>query len=556
MDPGDKVLIDAARAEALSAASPSPTPPDLYHSADVRVFGRCRPLIPEDLAQAPDGDQGEGEEQDQDAGQGDRSAEMDRLRAMTSAGDPSLPAVCVTAVGSRMIAHEPASKLRGGRKIQNREFELDCAFGGDATNEEVYGIVAKPLVALAAGGGTATVFAYGQTGTGKTHTMGAVMEAAAGELFAGKREGDEVLASIVEIMGSQVTDLMNGGTPVRLVDDVFGELNLKGAEERRMDSAQELLDVVHAALAHRITRATMRNAASSRSHACIKVRIHPTDPKLLGAGVEDGVLFVVDLAGSESALDRSQHDGVRMAEARLINTSLMTLKECIRSRGKTGGGGASDRHLHIPYRRSQLTLLLRDAFELAVRRPIKVAVVACVSPLATDVKQTINTLRYAAELRSAPRNAVTARDPDNPVLWTRDESLAWLSRVSKGDIVGTDVLPLESDSGRVMAQLPEAEFVARAMLSGKISDVRAHKVYSAIWRRVADARTRQRKAVMKARARAGGQGMGPGDEWAEELLARIAAEEDGEEEKRGERREPYVRIVTGGKGGICGEEDE
>uniref|UniRef100_A0A0A9YU13 Diatom spindle kinesin 1 n=1 Tax=Lygus hesperus TaxID=30085 RepID=A0A0A9YU13_LYGHE len=112
-----------------------------------------------------------------------------------------------------------------------------------------------------------------------------------------------------------------------------------------------------------------------------------------------GELFVVDLAGSENTADSATHDKERNNETKFINTSLMTLKDCIRARALAS---TSSKHLHIPYRRSPLTLLLRDCFEIAVRRPTKTVVVACVSPLLRDVRHTINTLRYASLLAITP----------------------------------------------------------------------------------------------------------------------------------------------------------
>lgn len=96
------------------------------------------------------------------------------------------------------------------------------------------------------------------------------------------------------------------------------------------------------------------------------------------------------LIGSESATDKTCHNSERMKESRLINTSLMNLKDCMRGRSMVL---QSKNHVHIPYRTSKLTLVLRDCFELAVRRPIKTAIVACVSPLETACYHSTNTLR-------------------------------------------------------------------------------------------------------------------------------------------------------------------
>ena len=79
-----------------------------------------------------------------------------------------------------------------------------------------------------------------------------------------------------------------------------------------------------------------------------------------------GSLFLVDLAGSERASDRQEHTAERLEESKLINTSLMTLKDCIKARSVAGS--TNGKHLHIPYRASRLTLILRDCFELAVKK--------------------------------------------------------------------------------------------------------------------------------------------------------------------------------------------
>ena len=71
---------------------------------------------------------------------------------------------------------------------------------------------------------------------------------------------------------------------------------------------------------------------------------------------EDGVLNLIDLAGSENAADSQFHDKSRLGETRQINTSLMCLKECIRNRAKASEPGS---FVHIPYRNSKLTLLIK-----------------------------------------------------------------------------------------------------------------------------------------------------------------------------------------------------
>ena len=272
--PSDIDLINEARREVLSTIATEngvSTQLDgthetsLYENCDVRVFARARPLIPEDLGWDPLDDEAEAEERERVIAKIRRLADGEE-----SDKEGILPACCVTAAKGCTWIHEPAQNFKGKKKIQNRQFGVDVAFGGDVLNDEVYRVTAAPLVALAAGGGTATILAYGQTGTGKTFTMSAILESAGVDLFAAASADAEVYVTIIEILGSKLTDLTTGGS-ASLMEDKFGELQLRGAEERKVESADELLDVAHRALADRVTRATMRNATSSRSHACVKV---------------------------------------------------------------------------------------------------------------------------------------------------------------------------------------------------------------------------------------------------------------------------------------------
>ena len=106
---------------------------------------------------------------------------------------------------------------------------------------------------------------------------------------------------------------------------------------------------------------------------------------------EDGFLYLIDLAGSENAGDSQFHDKSRLQETRAINTSLMCLKDCIRNRCQASLDPSQ--HVHIPYRQSKLSLLLKDAFELESFRKSRTVVIANVAPSLMDIAQTLNTLR-------------------------------------------------------------------------------------------------------------------------------------------------------------------
>lgn len=395
-----------------------------------------------------------------------------------------------------VAVHTPSHDIsRTKLRVDTKTFLFDAAFGTAADNAAVFVAVGAPLVRLAVGGATASVIAFGQTGSGKTYTTRALLSNAAEAIFAAKAPAQDALLTIVEVNGDNTSDLLSGGGAVRVMEDRFGTVQLAGAEERRVESAAELLHVAEVAMAHRVTRGTERNpGGSSRTHAIARVRLHDTDPAHRASGVGDGFFYVVDLAGSERAADRSAHSAAALEEAKLINKSLATLKACIVARAHAKP--------FVPFRQSKLTLVLRDCFELAATRPSRLAVIACASPLAADASHTTNTLQYATELRSAPRVAVLARDPRNPATWTGTEAREWLRVHAKGDLDPVLVLPNEEDNGRTLAELPEAEFVARATAPGsKLSLVRALKLHAELWAMVADARSNRRKKAQEQRQR-------------------------------------------------------
>lgn len=111
---------------------------------------------------------------------------------------------------------------------------------------------------------------------------------------------------------------------------------------------------------------------------------------------DDGLMYLIDLVGSENASDSQFHDKELFNETKDINKSLMALKECIRNRVLAS---VQNRHIHIPFRNSKLTLLLKDSFDMNSFRQSKTVVIANISPSCADQTQTINTLKYASPIK-------------------------------------------------------------------------------------------------------------------------------------------------------------
>jgi kinesin family member 2/24 len=178
------------------------------------------------------------------------------------------------------------------------------------------------------------------------------------------------------------------------------------------------------ATSFRKTAATEKNNFSSRSHAICKISIaNPSVPS-----APDGILYLIDLAGSEAARDIVVHNAQRMQETREINTSLSILKDCIRGRAQLDAGTAGNKP-YIPFRQSSLTKVLKHVFDPQAGRACRTSVIACVNPSWLDVAPSRNTLRFAEMLRVAiPKAPVALKfDPLVPLTWSNKEVKNWIS---------------------------------------------------------------------------------------------------------------------------------
>ena len=159
------------------------------------------------------------------------------------------------------------------------------------------------------------------------------------------------------------------------MEDAFGESQLVGAVEEKPITAEELISHIERSMSFRKSAHTSKNDSSSRSHAVCRIRIVNKDV----VDAPDGLLFLVDLAGSEVDRDIKEHNKDRMKETRDINVSLSTLKDCIRGRAMwnmTDGVASNKRamNVHVPFRSSVLTKVLKHVFDVKGDRYCKTAV--------------------------------------------------------------------------------------------------------------------------------------------------------------------------------------
>lgn len=210
-----------------------------------------------------------------------------------------------------------------------------------------------------------------------------------------------------------------------ILEDSFGVTQIAGAADHEVKTAEELLAYIDSAAAYRRTEATIKNDTSSRSHAICRIRLeNPSAP-----ADEDGLLFMVDLAGSEAARDRVNHDPERMRESRNINTSLSVLKDCIRGRAEVDMAAmtGSKTKPYVPFRQSSLTKVLKHVFDPSGTRSCRTVVIACVNPSLLDLAASRNTLRYAEMLRVLmPKTVAIQYDPLSPMTWSNEQLRNWI----------------------------------------------------------------------------------------------------------------------------------
>ncbi|QRW13530.1 kinesin motor domain protein [Ceratobasidium sp. AG-Ba] len=408
------------------------------------------------------------------------------------AADDKKPLAGVHARGTKMVVHVPAAKW-SGPTIQHNSFEGDFSFGPESSSKHVYeSLVVKPgLLDTVFGGGVGCILAYGQTGSGKTHTISSLEEIIARDIFPAAKSyaeahfpkspkpAEEIYTfglSLYELLGNKVSDLLDrdlagNGANVDIVEDKLGEIRVS-AKVLPFSDTKELESLIASATGHRRTSATLKNETSSRSHCVLTITIANT----LVPSAEPGCLVLVDLAGSERAADRSAHTKERMDEARLINTSLMALKDCVRGRAlveaeRSRKGEGKIGFQHIPYRSSKLTLALKPVFDVEATRNCKTVVVAHVSPHLADASHSNNTLTYISPFRVT----IVAQPNDlvpSPSAWSNEEFRAWVSKMS------TKIDPIKFapfESGKQMCELDESIFIRRCMESEKDNIVGTEK---------------------------------------------------------------------------------
>ncbi|XP_022683977.1 LOW QUALITY PROTEIN: kinesin-like protein KIN-7F [Setaria italica] len=237
-------------------------------------------------------------------------------------------------------------------------YSFDRVFRTDCNTKEVYNEGAKAVALSVVSGINSSVFAYGQTSSGKTYTMNGITEYTAADIYdyiAKHEERAFVLKfSAIEIYNEVVRDLLSAeSTSLRLWDDAEKGTYVENLTEVVLRDSDHLKELISVCEAQRRTGETYLNENSSRSHQILKLTIESSAREFLGKDKSTTLVAsvnFVDLAGSERA-SQALSAGTRLKEGCHINRSLLTLGTVIRKLSKVRNG-------HIPYRDSKLTRIL------------------------------------------------------------------------------------------------------------------------------------------------------------------------------------------------------
>ncbi|XP_012286702.1 kinesin-like protein KIF18A [Orussus abietinus] len=293
-------------------------------------------------------------------------------------------------------------KGRNLLKKQNKElqFIFNRVFDQTCTNEDVFRGTTKDIIGSLLEGYNCSVFAYGATGAGKTHTMlgkeidPGITYRTVAELFiqieAQSEQRDFNLGvTYLEVYNENVQDLLHKTGPLHIRDDGRCGIIVSNLKVIPIQNAEELLSLLAKGNRNRTQHPTDANKESSRSHAVFQVFINIKNK--LDGQVKHVKLSMIDLAGSERAA-ATGCKGDRFKEGANINKSLLALGNCINK--------LADGTKHIPYRDSKLTRLLKDS----LGGNCQTVMIANVGPSSCSYEDTYNTLRYADRAKKIKTN--------------------------------------------------------------------------------------------------------------------------------------------------------
>ncbi|KAF5207649.1 Kinesin-like protein [Thalictrum thalictroides] len=323
---------------------------------NIRVFCRCRPLKQEEIASG-----------------------CSSIVEFNSSEDTELQIVCGDS--------------------SRKQFKFDHVFSPQDDQEAVFAQI-SPLVTSVLDGFNVCIFAYGQTGTGKTFTMEGTPESRGvnyrtlEKLFqlSEERSGTmkyELFVSMLEVYNEKIRDLLaeNSSQGLKRLDikqAADGTQDVPGLHEACVHNVDEVWVQLQAGCQNRAVGSTNVNELSSRSHCLFRVTVKSEN--LVNGQRSRSHLWLVDLAGSER-VGRTEVEGERLKESQFINKSLSALGDVI--------SALASKTNHIPYRNSKLTHLLQSS----LGGDCKTLMFTHISPSSADMGETLCSLNFASRVR-------------------------------------------------------------------------------------------------------------------------------------------------------------
>eukprot|EP01022_Parablepharisma_sp_SALTPOND_P026439 TRINITY_DN636_c0_g1_i1.p2 TRINITY_DN636_c0_g1~~TRINITY_DN636_c0_g1_i1.p2 ORF type:complete len:1463 (-),score=213.99 TRINITY_DN636_c0_g1_i1:13076-17464(-) len=303
------------------------------------------------------------------------------------------------------------------KDFDKKSYTFDSVIPPLSSQKSVFDSVAKPVVDRVLEGYNGTIFAYGQTGTGKTFTMvgdkhlpeghGIIprsLEYIFSKVQCATQGMYEISMSFIQIYMEAMQDLLEpGNTSIKIREDPACGVFVTGVSWIPAGSVDQCMNIFDIGEKNRAVAFTALNAHSSRSHAVLMIKVERKPgvdgtfaPEKVGDGLSatTSILYLVDLAGSER-VKKTKATANRLDEAKKINFSLSALGNCIHAL-------TDPKAKHIPYRDSKLTRLLQDS----LGGNAKTSMVVTIGPYMKHVDETLSSLKFgkrAMHVQNKPR---------------------------------------------------------------------------------------------------------------------------------------------------------
>ena len=293
------------------------------------------------------------------------------------------------------------TKDKNAQVPNNLIFKYDKIFKADAVQNEIYEYVGKRIVGDVMEGYNGTIFAYGQSGSGKTYTMygpdifddiyKGIIPRIVEDIFNYVEKADENVdfqfkLSVLEIYKEIMYDLLSKqNKDLKIQENPETGIVIDGLSEVYLSSINEFFDYVELSQINRKTAETKLNHNSSRSHCILILEVLQSFKK--EKLIKKGILNLVDLAGSEK-ISKTGAVGLTLEEAKKINLSLSTLGNVIHA--------LTHKSEHIPYRDSKLTRLLKES----LGGNYKTSLIVTCSPHSYNLDEVVSSLLFAKRVKT------------------------------------------------------------------------------------------------------------------------------------------------------------